>query len=321
MIDSCNRRRYIGQRWPSRARAADHARMSGTFTAVDLSRLPFPSVVEPLDFETIFSAMLTDLRARMPAFSALVESDPAYKLLEVAAYRELMLRQRVNDAAKAVTLAYATGSNLDHLAANFNVTRLLLDAGDPDAFIPRPPIYEADADLRRRVQLAFEGLSTAGPVGAYVFHALGASPDVADVAAISDTPGIVDIYVLSRGASGTPAPAVLAAVEATLTAENVRPLTDQVRVFPAPVIPYTVEADIEVFSGPDGAVVAAAADAAVQQYVEQMRRIGLPVARSGLFAALHQPGVRNVTLSQPAADISVNAHQVAICTGVYVEAH
>ena len=79
--------------------------MAGSFTAVDLSRLVAPTVVETLDFETIFAAMLADLQARDSAFSALVESDPAYKILEVAAYRELLIRQRVNDAGRAVMLA------------------------------------------------------------------------------------------------------------------------------------------------------------------------------------------------------------------------
>ncbi|MCP4101043.1 MAG: baseplate assembly protein, partial [Lentisphaerae bacterium] len=58
-----------------------------TFNAIDLSLLPAPDVIEPLDYEVIFSAMLTTLRSKTPEFSALVESDPAYKVLEVAAYR------------------------------------------------------------------------------------------------------------------------------------------------------------------------------------------------------------------------------------------
>lgn len=293
--------------------------MAGAFTAVDLSRLPFPAVVDELSFETIRDAMLADLQARDPAFTALVESDPAFKVLEVAAYRETLIRQRVNEAAKAVTLAYAEGGDLDQIAARYNVARLTIDAGDPEAVPPVPPTYETDTDLRRRVQLAFEGLSTAGPLGAYLFHALGADPDVADVAAVSDTPGVVDVYVLSRGASGVPSPSVLTAVDATLSSETIRPLTDQVNVYPVETIGYTVEATVDVFSGPDADVVVAASDAAVQAYVTAQRRIGLPVTRSGLFAALHQPGVRNVTLTQPAADIDVTDRQVAVCTGVYVE--
>ena len=75
-----------------------------SFTAIDLSTLPAPHVVEPIDYQTILSAMIADLQARDPAFTALVESDPAWKIIEVCAYREMLLRQRVNDAARAVIL-------------------------------------------------------------------------------------------------------------------------------------------------------------------------------------------------------------------------
>lgn len=56
-------------------------------STIDLSTLPSPNVVEALGFETIFAAMLNDLCVRDPSFTALVGSDPAYKVLEVCAYR------------------------------------------------------------------------------------------------------------------------------------------------------------------------------------------------------------------------------------------
>ena len=90
-------------------------RMADTFTAVDLSRLPAPSVVEALNYETIYAAMLEQLQLFVPDFDATVESDPAVKILQVAAYRELLLRQRVNDAARQVMVAFATGANLKAL--------------------------------------------------------------------------------------------------------------------------------------------------------------------------------------------------------------
>ncbi|MEH6565288.1 MAG: baseplate assembly protein, partial [Halopseudomonas sp.] len=102
-----------------------------SFTAVDLSQLPPPQVVEPLDFETIFARKLAQLIELDPQFDALVESDPAYKILQVSAYDELLLRQRVNEAARAVMLAYAQDADLDQLAANFNVQRLLITPGNP----------------------------------------------------------------------------------------------------------------------------------------------------------------------------------------------
>lgn len=42
----------------------------------------------------------------------------------------MILRQRVNDAAKAVMLAYSTGEDLDQLGANFNTPRLVVAPAD-----------------------------------------------------------------------------------------------------------------------------------------------------------------------------------------------
>lgn len=293
--------------------------MPGTFTAVDLSRLPFPAVVEPLDFETIFAAMLADLRQRAPSFDALVESDPAYKILEVAAYRELLLRQRVNESAKAVTLAYAVGSDLDHIASRYNVQRLVIDPGDPSALPqPRLPVLESDTDLRRRTQLAFEGFSTAGPDGAYLFHALGADGQVLDVSVYSPAPGDVVVAVLSRIGDGTADAQLLAAVDAALNAERVRPLTDRVFVQTAEVVPFTVTASLTLYPGPDAAVVLADATARLQAFVAENHRLGRDITRAGVIAALCTAGVQNVSLPAPASDIEITPLQAPWCTGTSV---
>lgn len=292
--------------------------MAGGFTAVDLSQLAVPDVVETLDFEAILAAMLADLRARDPEFDALVESDPAFKILQVAAYRETILRQRVNDAAKAVLLAYAGGADLDQIAANYNIARLVIDAGDPDAIPPVPPTLETDTSLRRRVQLSFEGFSTAGPVGAYIFHALGADPDVLDVSVASPAPGDVVVTVLSRQGDGTASSGLITAVDGVLSADQIRPLTDNVTVQSATIVNYTVDATLTLYPGPDAAVVEAAAEAELQKYIDAQQRLGRDVTLSGLYAALHRPGVQNVTLASPTADIAVGDAEAAFCTGFTV---
>jgi phage-related baseplate assembly protein len=289
--------------------------MASSFTAVDLSQLPLPAAVEPLDYETILAAMVADLVARDASFTAMVESDPAHKVLEVAAYREFLLRQRVNEAIKATTLAYAVGADLDNIAANYNVQRLLLDAGNPDAIPPVPPTYEGDEALRRRVQLAFEGFSTAGPEGAYLFHSLSADADVLDAAATSPTPGAVSVAILSRVDDGVASVELLAAVTAAL-GDDVRPLTDNVTVQAAVILPYTVVATIKTYSGPDAAVVMAASQAAIESYTETSMRLGRDITLSGIYHALHQDGVQNVTLTQPTADIVADWGQAARCTAI-----
>lgn len=286
----------------------------GGYTAVDLSRLPAPAVVETLAYEQILAAMVADLVARDATFTALVESDPAYKILEVCAYRELVMRQRVNDAARSVMLAYAVGTDLDNLAVLFGVTRLQLNPGDPDHSIP--PTMESDADLRRRVTLAPEGFSVAGPEGAYIYHALTANALVLDASATSPTPGDVVVTVLSRNGDGTADAELLAAVAASVSADNVRPMTDNVTVQSAEIVPFTVEGTRYTYAGPDSAVVLAESDRRLQAYVDEAHRLGRDITMSGLFAAAHVEGIQRVELTTPVADIVISRTQAPYCTGI-----
>lgn len=296
--------------------------MSTTYTPIDLSTVPAPNVVEALSFETILAAMLADLQARDTAFAALVESDPAYKILEVAAYRELLIRQRVNDGARAVMLAYATGSDLENLSALFGVTRKILSPGDTTALPPILPTYETDTSLRYRTQLALEGLSSAGPVGAYQFHALSVDgvKDAGIQGPPDTSPGDVLVTILSATGSGTAASPLIAAVTAALNAEDVRPLTDQVTVQSASIVNYEVIATLYIPTGPDPTAVQTAALASVQAFVESRHRVGLDVRLSGLYAALHVGGVERVTLSAPGivADIVTTAAQAPYCTEITI---
>lgn len=291
-------------------------------TAIDLSSLPSPEVVEPLEYEVIKAAMVADLKARYEAegleFTALLESDPAVKVIEVAAFREMILRQRVNDAARSVMLAFATDGDLDHLAAPFGITRLLLDPGDPDAKPPVPPTWETDDRLRRRVTMAFDGYPTAGSVESYEFHAFSATAQVRDVDVSSPAPGEVVVTVLSIDGDGTPDQTTLDAVAAAVTADKVRPLTDHVTVAAPGIAHYTIEATLSLYSGPDQDVVRQAALAAVTEHANQHHRLGSDVTLSGLYGALHRPGVHKVTLTSPAADIDVPNSGAAWCAGITI---
>jgi phage-related baseplate assembly protein len=296
--------------------------MAGAFTTVNLSQLPAPDAVEALDFETIFSAMLSDMQTRMVAagasFTALLESDPVYKILEVCAYRELLVRQRANEAVRAVMLAFATGPDLDQLGANYNVARKLIKDGDPTTIPPTLPVFELDDDYRARIPLSLEGYTTAGSEGSYVFHALSAAGTIKDVSAVSPAPGQVTIYVLSTNGDGTASDAELAAVTAALNADSVRPMTDQVTVQSSTPLPYTIDAQLVLYAGPSAEVVVAAAVAAAQAYADSVHRNGYDVSLSGVFRALHQPGVDRVNLNIPAGNIPASPGQAPYCTAINV---
>jgi len=277
---------------------------------IDMSRLPAPNVVEPLDYETILATIKADLLAIAPELGGVLalESEPATKLVEVFAYRELLLRARINDAAQSTMLAYARGADLDNLAALLGVARLA---------------DETDDRLRSRAQLSLEGYSTAGPRLSYVYHALSASNQVADVFVDSPTPGQVQVVVLAvmsaENPGGVPGPALLAQVQAALNADDVRPLCDTVSVVAAQVLTYAVSAAIICQPGPDATTLLSAARAACQQYVTDQFRLGHAITISGLHAALHQPGVSRVDLYSPADSVLVAGHQAARCVAVDVQ--
>lgn len=288
-------------------------------STIDLSKLPPPDVIESLDFEDIYQELLGVFRTALgDAWSAALESDPVVKLIELAAYREMLLRARINDAARACMLAYATGGDLDHLAALLGVSRLTAVPGNPSATPPVAAIMESDDRLRMRAQMALEGETVAGSRGSYIFHALSASALVADVMVTSPAPGDVTVTVLSATATGEPDAALLDTVDAYLSAEDRRPLTDAVAVEAATVIAYTVSATLHCYPGPAAEPVRAAAAEAAQAYVSEHFRLGHDITLSGLYAALHQSGVQRVVLTNPAADIVVAANEAARCDEILV---
>jgi len=270
-------------------------------SSIDLSALPAPAVVEELEFESIVSEMLADFKERYPDYTATVESDPVYKIFQVAAARELLLRQRVNEAAKACMLSYAVGSDLDNLAALLLVTR---DEG------------ESDDSFRAKIVLSIEAFSVAGPKGAYEFHALTFSSDIKNVHVTSPEPGRVLVSILSieeDRVDGTPSAALRQSTETYLSDDLRRPLTDKVSVIAPEVITYSVNADIYTYEGPDAETVIAAARAKLEAVITSLHKISYDVSVSAIYNALHQPNVQRVVLHEPLNDIVVGDHQVAFC--------
>ena len=262
-------------------------------TLSDLASLPTPAVIETLSFETIFSELQTEFQSRYPDYSALLASDPAIKLLEVAAYREVLLRNRINEAAKASLLAFATGSDLDHLAAFYGVTRLM---------------DESDEALRLRTRQRIIGFANAGGAAHYRYWALSASPEVADVEVDSPEPGRVRISVLAKGEEQTVSNAVLDAVRAVVLRDDIRVLTDTVEVVPAELMPVTVHARLWLY--PDAPLETLAAIQAVfASTLAACAGLGWDLTRSWIVGQLQRAGVHKVELLSPTTDIRVAANQ------------
>lgn len=292
--------------------------MSGT---IDLSQLPPPVVIEPLDYETLLSERKAAFIALFPPEeresvqrTLALESEPLVKLLQESTYRELILRQRVNESARAVMLAYAVGNDLDQLAANFNVPRLTVREADNTAIPHIDAVMESDADFRTRTQQAFEGLSVAGPTAAYEFFGRSADGRVADISAISPAPAYVTVSVLSRENDGTASAELIQVVDAAINGEEVRPVADRLTVQSAQIMGYEVDAVIYVYPGPEVEPILQAADQQLKTYTSAQRRLGRDIRLSAIYAALHVEGVQRVELIKPIADLVLDKTQASYCT-------
>lgn len=296
--------------------------MAVSGTTVDFSALPAPVIVEQISFDDIVAAMLADVKARVTAaggtFTALVESDTAYKILEVCAYRETLIRQRANDACVGVMLPYAQKSDLDNIGANYNCLRLTITPADNTTSPPTPAVMEQDGPYRLRIQQSIEGYSCAGPVGAYKYFARSASGDVLDVSVTTPQGGTVLVTILSQSNGGVAPASTLTAVSSSLTPDNVRPLCDTVLVQAAQVNTYSINAVLTLAPTADQATTLANATANAQAYAGAVYKLGYTVAKAKIEGALGVAGVTNVQLQAPGitADMVNTQQQAGYCTGI-----
>ena len=280
-------------------------------TRIDLSSLPLPNILTSIDFDAELDALKADLMTRYPSVAAALdlESEPLLKLLEVFAYRIILKSGEINAKSKGLLLAYATGSDLDHLGSNVDVYRLLISPANPNSVPPTPARYETDEAFRRRIQLSQER-DCAGSTGAYQYWALSGDADVRDVSVLTPTAGVVELYIQSASAEIAPQ-ALLDTVATALDPDTHRPFTDSLSVLAASPRDIQISASLTLFPGPDQAVVLANANAALDRYIEQVSYLGYDVTLSGLYAALHQAGVQRVELIHPTQNIVIPASQYA----------
>jgi phage-related baseplate assembly protein len=335
------------------------------FVAPDLSALGAVPAVIPVDYEAIKSGRDEFLIAALARYGIdydvnLLETDPlviAYS--EGGGYQEMLWRQRVNEAIFALLLAKAIGKDLDHIAATYaGIGRLVYDNDADD----QPANSQWDADLgkwveadsifRERVKLAYEAFSTAGPEGAYIFHALELDGvrDVADAAPYSEedeatysdtlhadaystgkrstpfagrddgdpvlAPEIL-LVVLPTPAYGPADQALLNRVYKAVTPDDVRPLGDNVRVEKATVINYNIAVTLYYAPGADAAALAAEAKTRLEAYAAARRKIGLTVQREVIGGRAAVDDNVTVEVTSPAEDIepgSKGAAQVGTVT-------
>ncbi|MBP4049243.1 baseplate J/gp47 family protein [Chromobacterium violaceum] len=202
------------------------------------------------------------------------------------------------------------------------IVNLMDDLGDMDVVVTNTTVTaggveeEDDERLRERIMLAPESFSNAGSRQAYRFHALRAHQSIVDVAVLSPTPGVVQLYPLLK--TGLPDANMLALVQATCSAERVRPLTDYVEALAPTAIDYVIDVRLTVYPDVDAKAVKGQAQERLQAYAaERAGALGRDIVPSQIIAAVQVPGVYQATVASPGLQ-QVPEHGWARCTGVSV---
>ncbi|MFJ6324084.1 MULTISPECIES: baseplate J/gp47 family protein [unclassified Rhizobium] len=290
-------------------------------TIIDLSRLPEPDAIDKLDFETILAARMSDLekRAEQAGYeydTGGLETDPLKIDQEAHAFREMLMRARVNDGLRSTLPAFAKNADLDHAVSKAGVERIILvDEHGKVTF------REDDGALLRRYLATFSA-PAAGSEDGYLAAALKAWPQAHDIRVVNGGAGKVLVYLLGADGAVAPLDAVFAVAKA-LDAKHIRPLTDDVTVSAATIDRYSLTGKLIVPRGPDPAQVVAAAVKRVKEFGIARYHIGAEIPRDALLSAAYVPNViriEGVTFSDVPARASVAPYLTGIDLTFGVEA-
>lgn len=158
----------------------------------------------------------------------------------------------------------------------------------------------SDEEFYELMRLSMDGYSCAGSRGGYIYFAKQVDTEIADVVPTSPTPGVVKLYVLMQDGR-IAGEEIKRRVLAACSADEVRPMTDQVFVEDPEQVGYNVRLTYYTQEGEAGL---AAIDDAVREAVDryilwQSGKLGRDINPSRLYALLMETGIKRVELTEP----------------------
>lgn len=264
-----------------------------------LSHLPDPEFISR-DVNTI-TAELT-AKYELLAGKTLYPAQADRVFVDVIAYREMLLRTAINEAAKQNLVAFATGVMLDYLGDFFGVVRL-------DG--------ETDEQLRTRIRLAPENYSTTGSRRAYIYHALTADERVIDAEAIN-VDNRVQVYILTADAFESDVPdELINKVQLAVSDDKRRPLSDHVTTYKAVAHTYELDIDLLVYAEADALVVKQTVLEQLQTLTQGLcSKLGQSVIPSQLIQTIRHEAIQQIIINQPTGLVNIKPYEYAVCTAI-----
>jgi phage-related baseplate assembly protein len=183
---------------------------------------------------------------------------------------------------------------------------------------------ETDARYRERIHLAPAKFSVAGSEESYVYHTLSSHPGIVDVSVwgLPEAPGEVHVSALLTGGEA-PTPEVVEVILAAISADRVRPLTDQVIWDDPDPVEYSITVELQVHAS--HAALAEGSRATAQARLEALaaawrQRLGRDIVPEAIVERCQGlAGVYRTVVAAPTYTRCGRA-QHPVCTGVVVTA-
>ena len=172
--------------------------------------------------------------------------------------------------------------------------------------------------LRERIRQAPEKYSNAGSRGAYRYHTFSAHPSITDVAVVSPSPGVVNIYPLT--VNGNPDAEIINIVKNYLNDDKIRPLTDNVNVLSPSKVDFEIIAETVLYKDSDYSSVINILNEKLRTYKKNLsKKLGKNVIKTQIISLLNSTyGVYKVNILSPASDIDILENQWANMTNFLI---
>lgn len=200
---------------------------------------------------------------------------------------------------------YAVGSInklVNPIAFIASISNISVSAGGRD--------IESDEELRKRIIIAPESYSIAGPELAYKSVVLNSYLGISDAQVVNEGPGVVGIYPLLQGGK-LPDEEILEIVEKAVSSKSVRPFNDKVEVKSPEAVNYNIRGTYYLYD--DSIVDDKKIDIVINKYITwQKDRLGRDINPDILVAGLIEAGVKRVELEEPLFKV-LDSKQVGYC--------
>jgi phage-related baseplate assembly protein len=281
-------------------------RLSERISVILPANLQPMQVLEVIDVEAILSARMARLKQLWqfydpPAAAQYdvekLEFDPIKINQEACSYFELLLRDRVNQAARSITLAYAIGTDLDAIASRYPGGVPRLDG-------------ESDDRYRRRIWLSPNTLSPHGTAEAYEFWALTALPALRDVTAIRAVmhdyyPTILITCLMEPPADPKPSDEQLVGIRAYIQSLSRQGLTDVISVNPPKVRETEYRIHVWLYPGTAQDQTISKIVSNIATLVNDQYWLGHDHSHTAIHAACKLTGVHHIDILEPVDDVMV----------------